>query len=733
MRARILVFSHVPMDCSTARRYCRYLLVFTLALGAGVSCRGGKEPPVKQLVVPDALKENRLGGLAGTIYQSQAGSSIPWQPWGNEVFQDAAGVKRLVLAVVVLPQQQDYQERLLELEKDPAVLKIIRDNYVPVLVDGDIAREIGLLAESLCREIKRPLQMPLFIWMTPEKNPVAWIPVSDTNERATVQTFLQSHSMVERMWREDHAYVMRNSALDNTSRQGRMAEAMANGKPSADPGGESIQGVRQLVSLYDPVSRTIDETGGLFPVGPLDMAAVSALLPGVPASLKQRGRDTNQELLKDLVSSAMFDPLEGGVFSGRMLRSWDLPMFGWNCPDQAKVAVSLLRAHRLTGDRITLERGLGVIGFAERKFAGEDGLFRIGSVGSTDPRDWMWTVAEIREVLPEEDAAWWIAATGMQELGNLPSEIDSSRKYFRLNTLALRQPLEKTAEQLKVDPAKFLGSFEKSRETLRKIRENRWKNAAKDDTPNAMASFRMVTAYAAAYTATGENGYREKAVALLDRARNIFFKDGVLKAVAGSGGPSITDARAFVHALAIQASQDVADITLDRSPLEWAGKIAGITVEGFLKDHGVFEVSTAAAVLDLPVIDTYRVYDDSTGGLFALTEARSIGQSGDFPETLQKLSKPLPSFAAAAPIIYGDSILAALVKYHSRNILIGAGLSPEMTETLSRLPLQLFPRTVAKDSDGVPSGSVRVISTDGGVKVIANSSELLKELLLSDR
>lgn len=721
------------MAISPPRRYCRYALVLLLSAACTVSCRSRKQassaPPA---AVPETLRENRLGGIDGPVYQSQAASSIPWQPWGREVFKAAGEAERLVLAVVVMPQQQDFSATLRGLEKEPVIARAIRETYVPVLVDGDVIREMGLLVDPLCREIKRQLQMPVFIWMTPEGNPVAWIPISGASQEETEQMFLQSHGMVERMWKDDPAYVRRNSALDNSNRRQRLADIQKSITPSSDPAMESLNGARQLMSLYDPVSRTMDETGGLFPVGPLDVAVASGMLPGVPASLKERGKETSVEMLRDLLASAMFDPLEGGVFSGRVDRSWALPMFGWNCPDQAKVAASLFRAHRLTGDELALERALGVLEFAERRFTGEDGLFRFGTVNPTVPKDWMWSVREIRDALPEQDAGWWISATGMQELGNLPPEIDSARRYFRMNTLSLRQPLEKTATELGVDAAAFSAGFRKSQETLRAIRAARWKKVPADQTPNAAASFRMVSAYAAAYTATGGETYREKAAALLERSWRAFFKDGVLKAVAGKGAPSVTDARAFVHVLAGQAAQDVADITLDPASLAWAETIVRTVTANFMNDGNLVETSPAAAVLDLPIVDAYRVYDDSTGGLFALMEARAAGAKGEFRESLSKLGKPLPSAAATAPVLYTDSIIAALVEHHSRSILLGGGLSPEMADTVSRLPLQWFPRAIAKDSDGIPAGSVRVISPDGTGKLIANPTDLLKELYLSD-
>ena len=159
------------------------ILLVGLAFGTA-SCRklkslGGPEAvaEVKVVVAPE-LGMNGLGSLPGAVYRTQAGSSIHWQAWTRETMDRSKAANRLVFVVVAMPQQPGFQGILAALESDQSLVSALNGSYVPVLVDGDAAREMGLLTADLCAEIKRPLQLPLFLWMTPEGNPVAWIPVS---------------------------------------------------------------------------------------------------------------------------------------------------------------------------------------------------------------------------------------------------------------------------------------------------------------------------------------------------------------------------------------------------------------------------------------------------------------------------------------------------------------------------------------------------------------------------
>src|SRR5690606_3489328 len=107
-------------------------------------------------------------------------------------------------------------------------------------------------------------------------------------------------------------------------------------------------------------------------------------------------------------------------------------------------------------------------------------------------------------MLGEQEAKEWIAATGMKGLGNLPSEVDPSRKLFRANSIALVRPLAETARSLGVPEEEFAKRFHQSREKLLTVRQERLKGRFIDTTPHVGANFRMVSAYAAAFCATGE-------------------------------------------------------------------------------------------------------------------------------------------------------------------------------------------------------------------------------------
>ncbi len=705
-----------------------------LVLGTA-SCRKGngetQESAGPAAVLASELRSNGLSQLPGAVYRSQADSPIYWQAWTKETMARAKAADRLVFGVIAMPQQPGFQGVLKTLAGDPALVHAINQYYVPVLIDGDASREVGLLSADLCSEIKRGLQLPLFVWMTSEGNPVAWIPVSQSAPTKVAELFYQSHSMVTRMWADDSAYVIKNSALDNENRRNRLAQRKNAKVMSEQPAMDAVRCLRQLASLYDPYSRSFDEAGGLFPAGAIELLAAAAVHPGLPAETRTRCMETTRDMLKDLLPSAMFDPLEGGVFSSRRGNSWALPSFFRDCGSQARAAVALIHAYRATGDSLALQRALGLIDFAEKSYLTSGGLFSVGMMNESDPAAWLWSVEDIRKELRPEDAAWWIKATAMKGLGNLPSEVDPQREYFRSNSLGMGQSVEEIAAEQSQSPEEFATRFETARKTLLKVRSTRLGPTVRDDCAHAGATLRMVSVYAAAFGATGDGKFREKAVALLNNARTAFGDGPKLRIFTKDAPASIGGGRAFLYGLALQAALDVSVITSDDKWLVWSEDLATTAAELFTDSEFLKECPDEAKIMDLPVTDLVMLFDDSTAGLISFAECRLAERNRPLVPSFSDLATPLPTYAVDRPILHTDLLQATLARHFRVTIVAGSEISSEMKLVTERLPMRMFQRRAAKSQDEVPVGSVLVILADGETRLVSTPEALQQAVLPS--
>ena len=727
-RGRAASVSSLPTIMNA--RYFPATVVCSLALVSG-SCQKWKKADVKDvgLVVAPELQSNGLGSLPGAVYQNQANSPIHWQPWTKISLKRAKAAGRLVFGVIVMPQQPGFQKVLDALARDPAVVSAIHENYVPVLIDADASREIGILTADLSSEIKRPLQLPMFVWMTHEGNPVAWIPVYRAEPSGVVDLFTQSHLMVSQMWKDSADYVLKNSSLDNTNRRARMMQRKVSKVMSEQPAMDLVRSLRQLVSLYDPTSRNFDEAGGLFPAGAIELLATAAVHPGLSPALRSHALETTRNLMVDLLSSAMFDPLEGGVFSARGSTSWSLPQFARSGPDQGRVAVALLQVYRVTGDPQVLDKALGLITFAEKSYVTGEGLFAMGLVEPSVPAHWMWSVEDIEKALPPEDAAWWIKVNGMKGLGNLPSEVDSHREFFRCNTLGFAQTMAEIAAGQSQAAATFAPRFESAKAKLLAVRNARLGKFRPDGCSHAGATFRMVSAYAAAFGATGDERFREKAVTLLKRAQEAFGVGPRLRMYTADAPDSINAGRAFLYALALQAVLDVAAITSDEHWLYWSEDLATTAAELFTGNDFLKECTDESKLIDLPITDLIMLFDDSTAGLVSQAECRLAELGRPLVASFSELATPLPTYAVDRPVLHSDLLLASLARHFRVTVVLGADISPALKLATERLPMRVIQHRPARPEEQVPAGSVKVLLPAGESRVVS-TPEALQEAVL---
>jgi uncharacterized protein YyaL (SSP411 family) len=697
----------------------RAALLLTLLTAS--SCKKSGEaveqaPPVP--VIAPALTTNALQDSPQGLLSSRAGSPVRWQHWEPSILDRAAEARRLIFIFIGAAQYPGCVEALDAIDRDPALVARLNDEFVPVLADGSLSRECLLAAGLLSQELKLPVSFPFILVLSPGGHAVTWRPVSFSPGADLREMFEGACDVVSRMWSESPDYVSRNSAADHANRLGRMPAADLKPTDPAQRDEYLQRATRQLVSLYDEDIGTLSGTGGLLPLGVLQCLASASLDPLTPPGLADRCRDAVAAFGNSVLTSAMVDPLDGGVYSSRRGNSWMLPMPLRTSMTQARAARALVTLHAATGDARALEVALGAVRFAEQEYATPDELFSVQRAPAPTPgNEWLWTRGQIDEALSPAESALWRKLCGIADLGNLT---DSGGDFFRLNSLGFRTSLAEAAESLGLDPGEAARRLESGRAKLLAARQARISSAPPAAAGAAAPSFRMVSAYSALFTATGEVSWRDKAIALAKRSRAA-FSDGVLLVEESSGQPaSVRDARAFTYALAIQAALDLAEITLDESWRIWAGDLATTVAEQFSDSDGrLLEVRPASTPLPLPIEDRMMLFDDSTAGLMRMNVARLDALGQPPPPAIAGWIDSLPAFASY-PVVFTDSILAASFGRSRTIIELPADASAEWREAACRLPLDRIARRIGKGATATAR------QPDGSVIPVASPAELAR-------
>jgi uncharacterized protein YyaL (SSP411 family) len=698
-----------------------------LALAAlGTSCRdrgkAGANSTFTPVVAPE-LGQNAMSKAPQGLLSSRANSPVHWQHWEPETLHRARDARRLVFALVGSSRYPGCVETLDAIDRDKTLVDRLNGEFVPVLVDLDLCPEAGLAATVLCQEIRLPISFPFVLVLSPDGNEVTWRPVPYSAGADLHGMFDGATDVVANMWRESPDYVERNSSLDHANRLERLPKADAVPATPADRDALLAKALRQLASLYEEDAGTISGAGGLLPLGILQCLASASLDPDTPPEIARRSREVVGGFGQSILYSAMVDPLDGGVYSSRRGNSWDLPMIPRNCSTQARAARALVTLYRATGDARALEVAMSAVKFAEEQYPAQGGLFAAQRLpGKISPADWLWSLEQIDQTLAGPEAALWKALCGISGMGNLALEADPTREYFRLNSLGLRGSLASAAEKAGISAEEAGNLLESGRKKLLKARTARVPDRLPCPAASAAPSFRMVSAYAALFTATGDPAWREKAISLARHSRQTFAPGNAITEQSPGEPAPVCDARAFTYALAIQAALDLAEITLDESWRIWAGDLATIAAETFVDDAGrLREARPESTPLQLPAEDRVMLFDDSTAGLMRmnLTRLEALGQSP--PPALAPWLRSLPPFTAV-PVIFTDSILAASFTRSRVVVHLPENASPEWKEAACRLPLDRIARRVGR----VPAAK----ATDPGGKEIPLETPAALEALV---
>ncbi|WP_411825526.1 DUF255 domain-containing protein [Luteolibacter sp. AS25] len=622
----------------------------------------GKERESADMAGGKPLLENRLEGLPGNVFLSQKDSPIHWHPYGRDTLELAHESDRLIFAVVVKGSDPGYLEALEILGRNEARVREINESYLPVLIDVDVMREFGILSAILCSEIRSPFQLPLLLWMSSEGNPVAWLPVANQSEEALGKMLAQSNEMLESMWENEEKYINENSSRDMEGRSERLQAYWKERELSEDPKQDGAAGLRQLIALYDPMSRSLDETEYSFPTHSMNLLALGAKTRGLPEHLREGAREVLSELLTDMVTSPMFDPIDGSAFSARSGKSWTMPNYFRDCVSQAEIADSLFRAYEVTGDERALHRALGILKYIEETYRTKEGVFSFSTSGRANVSDWLWEYSQLDGVLTGDEKKVWTTVTGMKPGGNISAEADPSREYGSKNSIGISKTLDETAEETGLGKDVASGLFESARKKLADIRRQRISSDNAETSSHAASTFRTISAYASAYRVTGERVFRDQAVNSLSAARKIFFNGVQLSAYPQDGVFSETNAaRALLYAIALNAILDVYEISEDEAWLTWSDDISTVSAEKFTS--GVLrECDPQFSLLNTEICDIVGLSGTSSLGEFSVAEARMRALGRPVLPSFSENCRILPAESVHRPTLYADSIAASILR-----------------------------------------------------------------------
>ncbi|MER7978476.1 thioredoxin domain-containing protein [Streptomyces sp. NPDC095817] len=360
---------------------------------------------------------NRLAHETSPYLLQHADNPVDWWPWSAEAFEEARRTGRPVLLSVGYSSCHWCHVMAHESFEDEATAAYLNEHFVSVKVDREERPDVDAVYMEAVQAATGQGGWPMTVFLTPDAEPFYFGTYFPPEPRHGMASFRQVLEGVSGAWaerRDEVAEVAGKITRD-------LAEREMNFGDSSVPGEEDLAGA--LLGL----TREYDATRGGFggaPKFPPSMVIEFLLRhharTGSEGAL-QMAVDTGERMAR----GGLYDQLGGGFARYSVDRDWVVPHFEKMLYDNALLCRVYAHLWRSTGSDLARRVALETADFLVRELrTGEGGFASALDADSDDGTGrhvegayYVWTPAELREVLGDADAELAARYYGVTEEG----------------------------------------------------------------------------------------------------------------------------------------------------------------------------------------------------------------------------------------------------------------------------------------------------------------------------
>ncbi len=473
-----------------------------------------------------APKENRLKDSRSPYLRSAAHQPVEWHEWGEEAFADARAQGKPILLDIGAVWCHWCHVIDRESYDNPEIAALINRLFIPIKVDRDERPDIDARYQSAIGALAGQGGWPLTAFLTPDGRPFfggTYFPPDDVMGRPGFKRLLAA---VAEAWQ--------NRRAEAESTAGALVEAVA--QAEACGGGRGPVDPTFIDAIITQSAELFDSTHGGFGQAPKfpHPAVIDLLLERHQAGGKKDLLEIARTTLEQMARGGVADQLAGGFHRYSVDERWRVPHFEKMIYDNAQLLANYVHAFQITREPLFRQTAEGILGWTGSVLADpEHGGFyasQDADISLEDDGDYFtWTPAEIRAVLPPEEAQLAELYYGVSEAGDMHHNPAK-------NVLHVAVDSAEAARQLGLAPAEFSSRFDRARAKLLAARLAR-PTPQIDSTIYVGWNAMMVSAWLEAAAALGRPDCRAFALHTLDRLLAEGWNDsaGFAHLVGGSG------------------------------------------------------------------------------------------------------------------------------------------------------------------------------------------------------
>ena len=346
---------------------------------------------------------NRLGHSLSPYLRQHADNPVDWYEWGDDAFAAARDRDLPIFLSVGYAACHWCHVMAHESFEHDDVAAVLNERFVPVKVDREERPDVDSIYMSATVALTGQGGWPMTCLLTPDGRPFF------------AGTYLPRETLLDLLDRASALWRTRRDDLVDQAREISAHLSAGTQMGSGPLGASELDAARaRLAASFDP------RRGGF---GGAPKFPPSMVLEFLLRDAARTGSDEARGMVLDtcraMARGGIYDQLAGGFARYSVDADWVVPHFEKMLYDNAQLARVYAHAWRLTGDPLCARVALETADFMVRELGTPAGLASSldADTAGVEGLTYVWTPAELREVLGEADGVRAAEVLGVTDAG----------------------------------------------------------------------------------------------------------------------------------------------------------------------------------------------------------------------------------------------------------------------------------------------------------------------------
>ena len=359
-----------------------------------------------------ASHNNRLAAETSPYLLQHKSNPVDWWPWGVEALAEARRSNRPILLSVGYAACHRCHVMAHESFEDQAIAAVMNELFVNIKVDREERPDIDQIYMAALHHLGEQGGWPLTMFLTPAGEPFWGGTYFPNTARYGRPGFTDVLREVARLFRDEPDKIRRNrdALTSRLADRGKAKSAVS-------------LGLNELNNVALSVARATDPVnGGLngapkFPQGTM----LEFLWRAGHRTGDARFTGATQLTLTRMSQGGIYDHLGGGYARYSVDERWLVPHFEKMLYDNAQILDLLALDYAASGNPLYRERAAETVAWLRREMTTPEGGFASSLDADSEGEEgkfYVWSLAEIEDVLGEADAAKFAAKYDVSAAGN---------------------------------------------------------------------------------------------------------------------------------------------------------------------------------------------------------------------------------------------------------------------------------------------------------------------------